>query len=367
MSVVRRPRGWEIPESRVTPERVYVDRRRFLKQLGIGGAGTAAWLAGGLTVCAEGPSRGAGPTTQPTGLGPPTPGAAPPPGGAVVGGGAGSGTGGSGATDAGTAPADLRAKYPARRSSRFERADRPVTPEQIASRYNNFYEFTTNKSGVWEITGTLRTRPWSVEVAGLCNKPGTYDFDDLLRGMELEERVYRFRCVEAWSMVVPWTGTPLGTFLDRFEPQGSAKYVRFVTVHRPSELPGQATTPYPWPYFEGLRMDEARNDLALLVTGIYGHPMPTQHGTPLRIITPWKYGFKSIKSLVRIEFTEQQPTTFWNQLVPREYDFFANVDPSTPHPRWTQATERDIGAEGRRIPTLPYNGYADLVAGLYGG
>ncbi len=368
MSNIILPPKWKISENRVTPEWIYSNRRKFLRQLGFAGGGFAAMMAGcggdggsGVTAGGEGDPLGGGgglddPTSQPANELPP-----------------GAGQGGEPNTEPANKediPEDIAALYPADRNAAYTIEEgRPHTAENVAGRYNNYYEFTTNKSGVWELAQDFDPRPWTVEVKGRCNKPGTYDLDDLLRalGDDMEERLYRFRCVEAWSMVVPWTGVPLGKLLDHFEPHGDARFVRFLTVLRPEEMPGQTGggAGYPWPYFEGLRMDEAYNEMALASFGIYGHPLPNQHGAPFRLTVPWKYGFKNIKSIVLIEFQDHQPPTFWNDLVPREYDFLANVDPAKPHPRWSQATEQDIGQENVRIDTMPYNGYAEQVASLY--
>ncbi len=244
-------------------------------------------------------------------------------------------------------------------------AGRTLTHEINAASYNNFYEFTTEKDQVWRMAGSLKVRPWTVEVGGACLKPRTFDLEEILTTMPLEERIYRFRCVEAWSMVVPWTGLPLKALLAAVEPTGSAKYVRMVTLGDRKQFPGIAASGwYPWPYHEALTMQEAMNPLAMLAVGIYGHALPNQHGAPIRLVVPWKYGFKNIKSIVRIELTEEQPPTFWNKLVPDEYDFYGNVRPDVPHPRWSQAVERVIPT-GERIPTLPWNGYGDQVASMY--
>jgi sulfoxide reductase catalytic subunit YedY len=255
----------------------------------------------------------------------------------------------------------------ARRNEKFT-LDRPVTPEWAATRFNNYYEFhPTDKQAVKDNTGKFVTSPWTVEVRGHVEKPGKYDLDDLLKKVDLEERLYRFRCVEAWAMAVPWTGFPLARFIELLEPKPKAKYVRFQTANRPEQMPGMKMAPwYPWPYYEGLRMDEAMNELTLLVTGIYGKPLPVQNGAPVRLITPWKYGFKSIKSIVKIEFLAKRPKTFWNDLQPAEYGFFGNVNPKKPHPRWSQATERLIPNMARR-PTLLYNGYEEWVSAMYSG
>jgi sulfoxide reductase catalytic subunit YedY len=243
--------------------------------------------------------------------------------------------------------------------------ERSVTPYEKATSYNNFYEFTTDKEMVKTLAASLTTRPWQIEIDGLVKEPRVLDLDDILGHFELEERIYRFRCVEAWSMTVPWTGIPLSKVIEWLEPDNKATHVRFTTLNRPEEMPGITSQPwYPWPYYEGLRMDEAMNELAFLVVGMYGRQMPNQNGAPVRVITPWKYGYKSPKSIVRIEFTDSQPGTFWSDLQPDEYPFLSNVDPDKPHPRWSQATEKLIDT-GERIETLPYNGYGDWVAKLY--
>jgi len=232
--------------------------------------------------------------------------------------------------------------------------------------YNNFYEFTTDKEGVAKLAPKFNPEPWTVEVYGLVNKPTTFGMEDLLSNFTQEERVYRLRCVEAWSMVIPWTGFTLASLLKEVEPTMDAKYVRFETVYRPDEMPGQKSPFYPWPYQEGLRLDEAMNDLTLLATGLYGQPMPNPNGAPIRLVVPWKYGFKSIKSITKIELVAEQPTTLWSMVGPNEYGFYSNVNPDHPHPRWSQATERRVGELGRR-PTLMFNGYGDEVAHLYEG
>ena len=237
--------------------------------------------------------------------------------------------------------------------------------EDIAN-YNNFYEFTTDKEGVAKLAQQFNPSPWEVEVYGLVNKPTTFGMEDLLGKFTQEERIYRMRCVEAWSMVIPWTGFTLASLLNEVEPTSDAKYVRFESVLRPEEMPGQKSPFYPWPYQEGLRLDEAMNDLTLLATGLYGQPMPNQNGAPIRLVVPWKYGFKSIKSITKIELVAEQPSTLWNMVGPNEYGFYSNVNPEVPHPRWSQATERRVGELGRR-PTLMFNGYGEQVAHLYEG
>jgi len=243
--------------------------------------------------------------------------------------------------------------------------DRP-TPYEVVTSYNNFYEFGTDKDSPKELAGSLRTRPWTVAVDGECRKTGVYDLDVLLKGLPVVDRVYRFRCVEAWSMVVPWNGIELGQLIRRLEPTSRAKYVELTTLLDPKQMPGQRRGILDWPYVEGLRMDEAMHPLTLLATGIYGKPIPNQNGAPLRLVVPWKYGFKGVKSIVRIRFTETQPPTTWALAAPDEYGFFANVNPEVDHPRWSQARERRLGEFTRR-KTLPFNGYADQVASLYRG
>jgi methionine sulfoxide reductase catalytic subunit len=244
--------------------------------------------------------------------------------------------------------------------------DDKLTPYEDVTGYNNYYEFGTDKGDPKENSTHFRSRPWKVEIAGEVDKPARYDLDELLKGFTPIERVYRHRCVEAWSMVVPWLGVPLGLVIDRLEPTSKAKYVEFTTILDPSQMPGQRSNILPWPYVEALRMDEARHPLTLLVTGLYGKPLPNQNGAPLRLIVPWKYGFKGGKSIVKIRFTEQQPMTTWNIAAPNEYGFYANVNPEVDHPRWSQARERRVGEFFKR-KTLMFNGYADQVASLYSG
>ncbi|HBG29561.1 protein-methionine-sulfoxide reductase catalytic subunit MsrP [Candidatus Macondimonas diazotrophica] len=244
------------------------------------------------------------------------------------------------------------------------KTDEPMTDREAVTHYNNFYEFGTGKADPARNAHTLEPRPWSVTVAGACAKPGTYELDDLLKGRTLEERVYRLRCVEGWSMVIPWIGFPLSDLLRRFEPTGNAKFVMLTTLYDPKQMPGQRRNVLPWPYVEGLRMDEAMHPLTILAVGLYGHVLPNQNGAPLRLVVPWKYGFKSIKSIVRIDFVEKQPATTWNQSAPREYGFYANVNPNVDHPRWSQRRERRIGDLFRR-ETLLFNGYGEWVADLY--
>jgi sulfoxide reductase catalytic subunit YedY len=252
--------------------------------------------------------------------------------------------------------------------SKYSTDEAPNTYESITE-YNNFYEFGTDKGDPWANAKALTTDPWSVKVDGLVDRPGTYDLADLVKGQPLEERIYRFRCVEAWSMVIPWIGFELAGLLNTLGVQPGAKYVAFETLLRPEEMPGQKMGWIDWPYREGLRLDEAMNPLAILATGLYGDPMPNQNGAPIRLVVPWKYGFKSIKSIVRISLVAEMPPTTWNMLQPSEYGFYANVNPEVDHPRWSQASERRVGAGlfGGRQDTIMFNGYGEQVASLYAG
>ncbi|ARJ68246.1 mononuclear molybdenum enzyme YedY [Magnetospirillum sp. ME-1] len=246
--------------------------------------------------------------------------------------------------------------------------DEPPTPKKDVTTYNNFYELGVDKSDPAQLAPSYfgKTKPWSVTIAGECARPGTLGYEDLIKPHTLEERIYRLRCVEAWSMVIPWVGVPLAEVLKRFEPNSRAKYVEFTTLQDPERLPGQRTRVIEWPYVEGLRMDEAMHPLTLLAVGLYGEELLPQNGAPIRLVVPWKYGFKSIKSIVSIRFSETPSRTAWMKAAPREYGFYANVNPAVDHPRWSQANERRIG-EFRRRATLPFNGYADQVASLYAG
>jgi len=239
------------------------------------------------------------------------------------------------------------------------------TFEEITG-YNNFYEFGTNKEDPKRYSGGLKTSPWTIKIDGLCNKPADYHLEDLITPIQLEERIYRMRCVEAWSMVVPWIGVPLSKVIERAEPTSKATFVQFTTLLRPSQMPGQTTSVLEWPYVEGLRMDEAKHPLTILAVGMYGKTLMNQNGAPVRLVVPWKYGFKGIKSIVRIRFVDKQPDTSWSLSNSQEYGFYSNVNPSVDHPRWTQATERRIGEFFRR-KTLMFNGYADQVASMYAG
>jgi methionine sulfoxide reductase catalytic subunit len=257
---------------------------------------------------------------------------------------------------------------PAHAASEYSTDEAPNTFEEISG-YNNYYEFGTDKADPAANAGSLTTSPWSVTVDGLVDKPGTYDLADLLSGLTVEERIYRHRCVEAWSMIIPWQGIQLSSLLAKLGPQPGAKFVAFETLVRPEEMPGQQRAILEWPYREGLRMDEAMHPLTIMATGIYDQPLPNQNGAPIRLVVPWKYGFKGIKSIVRISLTDTMPQTTWNMMAANEYGFYANVNPEVDHPRWSQASERRIGAGllAGRQDTLMFNGYGDQVAGLYAG
>ena len=298
--IIRKPA--DIASSEITPEGLYLDRRRFLKA-SAAGAALAAVSPAALAAC--------GPTAE-----------------AVE-------------------------------------QDKPTDYED-ATTYNNFYEFGTGKEDPAQNAGTLRPRPWSIAVEGHVREPAVYDLADFIKPHRMEDRVYRMRCVEAWSMVIPWRGFPLRDLIRRVQPTSKAKFVEFVTLHDPKRMPGQRQPILDWPYVEGLRLDEAMNPLTLMVTGMYGRDLPNQNGAPLRLIVPWKYGFKGIKSIVRIRFVEGMPTSAWMKAAPREYGFYANVNPNVDHPRWSQARERRIG-EFRKRETLMFNGYADQVASMYEG
>jgi sulfoxide reductase catalytic subunit YedY len=310
--LIKRPRGWEIPEREATSEAVFLDRRQIM-------AAGAGLIGGSVLGKAGALAQHADPTF------------------------------------------DL---YPAKRNEAYK-LDREVTLERFSADYNNFYEFGSSKS-VAAAARALKTRPWTVTVDGLVEKPLQIGIDDLIRKMPLEERLYRLRCVEAWAMAVPWTGFPLTALVDLARPLSSARYVKLQTFQDRAIAPGQRQTWYPWPYTEGVTITEAGNELAFLVTGAYGKPLANQFGAPLRLALPWKYGFKSVKSIVRITFAEERPKSFWEALQPSEYGFWANVNPAVSHPRWSQASERVLGTDETR-PTIIYNGYGDHVAHLYKG
>lgn len=332
MHIRQRHAGWT-RGLQATPESIYLNRRELLQSLGLVAIGGASLpLMGG-----QAQSPGSGSSVRDI----------------------------KGATGIVDQPIGLSDLYPAKRNEKYK-LDRPITEEGVAARYNNFYEFTVEKDRVWMLVDKFRTEPWRIEVGGLVEKPITVDADELIRTMPIEERLYRHRCVETWAMAVPWTGFPLSALLKEVRPKSNATHVRLVSFLRTEEAPGQTEDrSSPWPYQEGLTMAEAMNELTLIATGLYGHPLPKQHGAPIRLVTPWKYGFKSIKSIQRIELMDSQPATFWNTLIPGEYDFNANVNPGRPHPRWSQATEWMIDTKERR-KTLLYNGYGEFVARLYG-
>jgi sulfoxide reductase catalytic subunit YedY len=316
----------EPPSSEITPERVHADRRKFLRDAALftatvaGAGGGLLWLTGGFHrprgKIAEAVSSGA---------------AAP--------------------------PAPPRGAYD---------TTEPKTPLADVTGYNNFYEFGSSKDDPARFAGSLRTRPWTVAVEGEVLRPRTWDIDALLAAFPMQDRVYRMRCVEAWSMVIPWMGFPLGDLIRAAQPTSNAKYVAFTTLLDPARMPGQRRSYLDWPYVEGLRLDEALHPLTILAAGLYGRVLPNQNGAPLRLVVPWKYGFKGIKSIVRVALVRERPATTWNIAAPDEYGFYANVNPAVDHPRWSQATERRIGELSRR-PTLPFNGYDEQVAGLYAG
>ncbi|MFI4998245.1 MAG: protein-methionine-sulfoxide reductase catalytic subunit MsrP [Reyranellales bacterium] len=309
--LIKRTRGWELPERQATPESLYLGRRALVQAMGLGAATIA------LPGVASAQDKGADPS-------------------------------------AGLYPAKSNGKYG---------APTPVTAERQATTYNNFYEFDTDKS-IWRAAQKLPIRPWTIKVSGMVEKPFEIGIDDLLAKVQLEERVYRHRCVETWSMIVPWSGFAMRSLVELCKPVGAPKYIVMQTLSKPAVMPGQKDFLYPWPYTEGLAMDEAMHDLAFIATGLYGKPLPRQNGAPLRLVAPWKYGFKNVKSIVSIEFTEKRPVSFWEKLASSEYGFWANVNPEVPHPRWSQATERPLGTD-TRIPTQLYNGYAEFVASLY--
>jgi sulfoxide reductase catalytic subunit YedY len=308
--LIKRIHGWELPERAATPESLYVNRRALVKAMGL--AGIAAAVPG-LARADDDPS------------------------------------------------AKL---YPARSNATYG-APSPITAEKLATTYNNYYEFDTDKS-IYRAAQKLPIRPWTIKVSGMVEKPFEIDIDSLLAKMPLEERVYRHRCVETWSMVVPWSGFPMKALVDFCKPTGDAKYVVMQTAAIPSAMPGVKDTTYPWPYTEGLAMDEAMHDLCFMATGLYGKPLPKQNGAPLRLVAPWKYGFKNVKSIVSVAFTDKRPLSFWEQLNNGEYGFWANVNPQVPHPRWSQATEKPLGSSSR-VPTQLFNGYGEWVAALYEG
>lgn len=321
--LIKIPRGWEIPERLVTPEEVYLNRRKFLARAGTGalaGVGNLI-LPGGAALL------GAKEEYQPLNLPP----------------------------------------LAAPRNPEYK-SDRPISSERAGTGYNNYYEFTMEKDQVWKVAREFQPRPWQIEFKGHIEKPFKIDVDELIKKMTLEERVYRHRCVERWVVIVPWIGFPTKKLVEFARPTAKARYIRMVSFFRPGQAPGQRGQSPDWdtlwPYHEGLTMEEATNELAFMVVGVYGKILPNQNGAPIRSHTPWKYGYKSIKAITRFEFVEKQPPTFWNQAVPKEYDFEANVNPTKPHPRWSQAKEQ-IVETGEVVPTRLYNGYEKYVAQLY--
>jgi methionine sulfoxide reductase catalytic subunit len=317
MHIVRR-RGWEIAERLATPEALALRRRGLL-------AGALA-LSAGSVAASSALAAGDAPAAAPPAAGP------------------------LGATG------PRNDKYP---------PGRPITEEKYATTYNNYYEFDDSKD-LWRAAQKFKQRPWSISIGGMVTKPRTIDIDDLLKQVQLEERVYRHRCVEAWAMTVPWTGFPLNQLVKLADPLASAKYMVFETAQDPKTMPGLDAPFYPWPYIEGVTMEEAANDLAFVTTGMYGKPLPPQDGGPIRLTLPWKYGFKSAKALAKVTFTDKRPVNFWQAISPSEYGFWANVNPDVSHPRWSQARERLLGS-GEMVPTVIYNGYGDFVASLYVG
>ena len=334
----------KIKPSEITPEHVYLSRRRFMRGVGALAASSLLLAACGGTRERLGQSSPtAPPTAVPPTLAPTTASASAPTAAAV----------------------EAATSQPAAALPETDELGDPLNTFDQITNYNNYYEFTTDKEQVAVLARDFKSTPWTVEVGGLVNRPQTFDLDDL-RKFDQEDRVYRLRCVEAWSMVIPWLGFPLQRLLKEVEPMSTAKYVRFETLYDPERLPGQNSDWYNWPYVEGLRLDEAMHDLTLLATGLYGKELMPQNGAPLRLVVPWKYGFKSIKSIVKIDLVEEMPVSLWMTAAPNEYGFYANVNPDVSHPRWSQASERRIGEFGRR-KTLPFNGYAEEVAQLYAG
>jgi len=330
MTLIRVPSSWHLPEQAVTPEGAYLKRRQILKAI----------VGMGLGLTALPTIAGCRPVALSHDL----------------------------QRDSLAATLDTPNLEPYTVSPHFTAGDRPLTNRELAGQYNNYYEFGSGKS-VWQAAQKLPTDPWSVEVTGLVKNPRTYTLEDLLHHFPLEERVYRFRCVEAWSMVLPWLGFPMNALLAEVEPTDRAKFVRFTSFYDLQVVVGLFSSFYPWPYTEGLRIEEMANELAFFAVGLYGRLLPKQHGAPVRMVLPWKYGFKGAKAIVKIEFVETEPKTFWHTVQPHEYGFLANVEPTVPHPRWSQQTERFIstgpGLSWEERPTLLYNGYADAVSYLY--
>lgn len=309
--IIRIPKASDVKSSEITPEKIYKQRRLFMQAAGLGALGL---MTGDILAKAE--ERSLRPLAQ-------------------------------------------------LNKSPFS-TDEDMTSYKDVTQYNNFYELGTGKKDPYRFSNYLKPSPWSITIEGECTKPGTYNLEDFIRPYALEERIYRMRCVEGWSMVIPWVGFPLASMIKQFEPTSRAKYVAFETLYDPEMLPGQKRPVLPWPYVEGLRMDEAMNPLTILSVGLYGKELPNQNGAPIRLVVPWKYGFKSIKSIVKIRFVEEQPRSTWNVVTPNEYGFYSNVNPEVDHPRWSQGRERRIG-EFLKRDTLMFNGYAEEVASLYSG
>jgi methionine sulfoxide reductase catalytic subunit len=332
----------KIPSSEITPEHVFLSRRIFMR-------GVGAVLIGGALAACTGPGQS---DTASIGAGQSAAGAVP-------------STAVSPAAKPATPAATPDGKEPFASVATDELGDK-LTPYKAVTTYNNYYEFSTDKDGPAVLAKDFKIAPWTVQVGGLVNRPATYGVEDLMRKFPPQEHIYRLRCVEAWSMVIPWLGFQLKNLLAEVEPTSNAKYVRFTALKDPEQMPGQSAGFYQWPYIEGLRLDEAMNELPLLATGLYGKSLLPQNGAPLRLVVPWKYGFKSIKAIVKIDLVADQPTSLWMAAAPDEYGFYANVNPDVPHPRWSQASERRIGELSRRR-TLPFNGYAEQVTSLYQG
>lgn len=329
--LIKKQSGIEIPSSQITPQSLYLSRRTFMK------AATAVVAGGLLASCAPDEAETIAPTVAAT----------------VA-------SGASGGETAVSPPADTTAV------GTEDELGNPVNTFEEITNYNNYYEFTTDKEEVAILSAGYPLSPWQIEVGGLVKNPGVYDIDKIRQNFDQEERIYRLRCVETWAMVIPWIGFPLSKLLNEVEPTSDAKYVRFETIHDPENMPGQGSPWFEWPYVEGLRLDEAMNDLAILATGMYGQDLLPQNGGPVRMVMPWKYGFKSIKSIVKIDLVAEMPTSLWMASAPKEYGFYANVNPDVDHPRWSQGAERVIGKSGRQRTAL-FNGYEEQVAHLYEG
>ena len=330
--LIKKRTGIEVPSSEITPKSVYLSRRQFMRGAALS---TAAVAAGGLLAACGTPEVDPNAEDASSTI----------------------------ATGSSAEESFVKEAMPGPVSSNFDERGDPLNSFEEVTNYNNYYEFTTDKERVATLAKDFPTAPWQVEVGGLVNKPKTFGLEDLL-AFEQEERIYRLRCVEAWSMVIPWVGFPLSKLLNDVEPTSAAKYVRFETIEDRDNMPGVRSSLFPWPYVEGLRMDEAMHDLTILSTGLYGEPLLPQNGAPIRLVVPWKYGFKSIKSIIKIDLVDTMPESLWMKAASNEYGFFANVNPNVDHPRWSQATERRIGEFGRR-ETIMFNGYAEQVAELY--